>query len=68
MDEPVATDLVASAYADKVKVAIIVLETHAVKLMNHYCEETNDKDSDWDCKLFESSDGARNWVGLDLSA
>ena len=64
MKEPAAIDLVASAYAKKVRVAIIVQEPHSVKLMRYYCDLCNEDDSQWRARNFDNSADANKWVGL----
>jgi len=64
MQEPAALDLVASAYTKEVKVAIIVTEPYAVKLIESYCEQCNEDDSPWEAQLFSNLEDATKWVDL----
>jgi len=64
MEEPAATDQVASTYAPNVKVAIVVRDPHSVKLMCHYAEKSGDYETDWKCQIFDTMAKASEWIGL----
>lgn len=62
MEEPAATDLVASSYAPNVKVAIVVSESYAVELTSHYRATSLEDNSNWECELFKTMNAARKWI------
>jgi len=59
--EPAATDLVASRFSSKVKVALVVREVNAVNFCEQYIKESISGGSPWDFKIFSELEDALQW-------
>ena len=62
VDEPAATDWASGISIPRMRVALVVLENHAVNLCLHYKKMIHELESGWECQLFDSMDDARRWV------